>query len=124
MMGLRIHALGSVCATLGILAAVAPAQARPAARPADAIVQFQAGVPAAQRDAAVHAAGGVVVRDLPVIRGLAVRLPGGAWTRLRETAGVRAVTPDVRMRPTAAVSRDRWGTWDAKSLSTSFVQST
>jgi serine protease AprX len=124
MSSIRVPALGFACALLSIVCASAPAQARPVARSADAIVQFAPAVSAVQRHAAVQAGGGVVVRDLPVIRALVVRLSDGTARRLRSTPGVRAVTPDLSMRPTADPSRDRWGTWDARNLSTAFVQST
>jgi serine protease AprX len=124
MRSIRIRALALVCATLPFASASAPAQARPATGSADAIVQFEPGVSALQRRAAVEAAGGVVVRDLPVIRALVVRLSDGIAKRLSHAPGVRAVTPDVRMRPNGDPSRDRWGTWDARTLSTEFVQST
>ena len=113
-------ALGIACAILAALWAAVPAVAeRP--RSSEAIVQFEAGVRPAQRRAAVRAAGGVVVRDLHVIRALGVRLAPGGAARLRRSAGVRAVTPNVSMRPDATAPR---APVEARSLSTAFVQST
>jgi serine protease AprX len=124
MTSIRMRALGLVCAVLPALFASTPASARPTARSADAIVQFEPGVSPAHQRAAVRDAGGVVVRDLHVISALAARLSGAGAERLSRTPGVRVVTPDVRMRATAAQSRDRWATWDARKLATAFVQST
>jgi serine protease AprX len=113
-------ALGIACAILAALWAAVPAVAeRP--RSSEAIVQFEAGVRPAQRRAAVRAAGGVVVRDLHVIRALGVRLAPGGAARLGRSAGVRAVTPNVSMRPDATAPRPPV---DARSLPTAFVQST
>ena len=119
-----MRALGLVCALLSVLFATTPAPARPAARSAVAIVQFEPGVSPAQQRAAVQAAGGVVVRDLHVISALVARVPGAGVERLSHARGVRVVTPDVRMRAAADQSRDRWATWDARKLGTAFVQST
>jgi len=124
MKSIRMRALGLVCALLAILLATTPAPARPAARPAVAIVQFEPGVSPAQQRAAVQAAGGVVVRDLHVISALVARVPSAGVERLSHARGVRVVTPDVRMRAAADQSRDRWATWDARKLGTAFVQST
>jgi serine protease AprX len=93
-------------------------------RAAEAIVQFDDGVKAAEQRAAVRAAGGVVVRDLHVIQALGVRLPRGGERRLAGLAGVHAVTANVAMRPAAAGTGERWGAWNPAALSTAFVQST
>ena len=44
---------------------------------AEAVVQFDRSVTPSEQRAAVQEAGGVVIRDLHVIRALGVRLPGG-----------------------------------------------
>jgi serine protease AprX len=105
------------------LAGGAPTDAAtpPRVRSSDWIVQFEAGVPATQQRALVRAAGGEVTRDLHLIRGLGVRLPGGARARLADATGVRAVTPNAA---TAPAGGSRWETFDSASLETSFVQST
>jgi serine protease AprX len=105
--------------------AIAPAAgAVPRDRAAEAIVQFSSGVPPAQRVAAVRAAGGAVLRDLHVIRGLGVRIGAAQAERLSRAPGVRVVTPNARMRPAAAAVGERWGAWDPTALATAFVQST
>jgi serine protease AprX len=87
---------------------------------ADAIVQFAPGVsPAAQRQA-VRTAGGRVTRDLHLINGLGVR---GGTSRLRSAPGVRAVTRNGAMQPTAAVPT-RLAPWNPGALATAFIQST
>ena len=119
------RALAVVCAMLTALFTAPAAQAaRHHSRSSEAIVQFESSVSAVQRHAAVRAVGGVVVRDLHVIRALGVRLAPGAAAELGRAAGVRAVTPNVRMHAAGSASRDRWATWDARTLSTAFVQST
>jgi serine protease AprX len=65
-----------------------------------------------------------VIRDLHIIHALGVRASRGAQEALARAPGVRAVTPDVRMRATATQSRERFATWDARKLATAFVQST
>jgi serine protease AprX len=103
---------------------LADATASTVSRSAEAIVQFDGGTAAAERRAAVRAAGGVVVRDLHVIDALGVRLPVGGPQRLSRMAGVRAVTPNAAMHPTVAATGNRWGAWSPAALSTAYVQST
>jgi serine protease AprX len=117
-MGLILRAGIGCLLTTGVLALPASAHA------AAAVVQFDASVPAAQQRAAVRAAGGVVFRDLHVIHGLGVRISRRAQERLARTPGVRAVTPDVRMRPATAGDNGRWAAWNPAALATAFVQST
>jgi serine protease AprX len=99
--------------------------ASPRARSSEVIVQFQPGTSAAARRATIRAAGGVVVRDLHVIRALGARISTAGAHRMARMAGVRAVTPNAPMQPSAAATaRDRWATWDARSLATAYIQST
>jgi serine protease AprX len=91
---------------------------------AEAIVQFERGVSARARVEAVRAAGGRVVRDLHLIRGLGVRLPAGGARRLAAVAGVRAVTSNAAMRPSAAADGRALGAWNPAALATAFDQST
>src|SRR3954468_6022600 len=85
---------------VALLAWPVSAQARRAPA-AEAIVQFDGSMTAGEGRSAVRAAGGVVIRDLPVIRGLGVRLSGPAASRLARTPGVRAVTPNAAVRAAA-----------------------
>lgn len=105
------------------LAGGAPTDAAtpPRIRSSDWIAQFDAGVPASQQRALVRAAGGEITRDLHLIRGLGVRLTGGARARLAHATGVRSVTPNAA---TAPAGGSRWATFDPSRLETSFVQST
>jgi serine protease AprX len=88
---------------------------------AEAVVQFDAAVPAAERRVAVRAVGGVVTRDLHVIHALGVRLSPAAASRLAGMPGVRAVTPNAAVRSAAG---GRWAEWNPAALATAFVQST
>jgi serine protease AprX len=93
-------------AAAALLASVLPQRA-PAAREAGSssasvIVRFAPEVPAAQRAAAVRAAGGAVTHDLHLIDGLGVRLPVEAIARLRGVDGVRSVS---LARPVASRGR-------------------
>jgi hypothetical protein len=90
----------------------------------EAIVQFEPGVSARARVRVVRAVGGRVVRDLHLIRGLGVRLPAGGARRLAAIAGVRAVTPNAAMRPSAAPDERALGAWNPAALATAFDQST
>jgi serine protease AprX len=90
----------------------------------EAIVQFEPGVARQARLRAVRAAGGRVVRDLHLIRGLGVQLPAGGARRLARAPGVRAVTPNAAMRPSAAAPAGRYAAWDPAALATAFNQST
>jgi serine protease AprX len=116
----RLVACVIVAASLGPPAAAGAAE-RPQAS-AEVIVQFQPDVTPAQRRAAVRAAGGRVTRDLHVIGGLGVRASSRAATRLAHAPGVRAVTPNAGMRPSAAAAPST--TWNPGALATAFVQST
>jgi serine protease AprX len=50
---------------------------------------------------AVRRHGGTVTRALPIVHGFATTVPADAVDDLAATPGVRAVTPDVALRPTA-----------------------
>jgi len=105
--------------------ALAPQTAQAHGREAtEAIVQFEAGVSARARVRAVRAVGGRVVRDLHLIRGLGVALPAGGAGRLAAVGGVRAVTPNAAMRPSAAAGAGRYAEWNPAALATAFDQST
>src|SRR4051794_26414070 len=119
------HAVRVLVAVAAAISAAAPADAAPAPhRYSEAVVQFHAGVRAAGQRATVRAAGGVVVRDLHVIRGLGVRLPPGALGRLATKPGVAAVTLNAPVRPSAAPSRPKRTDWDTRSLATEFPETT
>jgi serine protease AprX len=83
-------------------AAGAPAAHRPDRHATEAIVQFEPQVGPQARVRAVRAAGGRAVRDLHLISGLAVRISERGARRLTHAPGVRAVTPNAPMRPSAA----------------------
>jgi len=71
-----------------------PASTTSEARPAGVIVQGVSGQAAA---AAVGRHGGRIVRDLPIVEGVAARVPVAALAALAAEPGVRAVTPDGRL---------------------------
>jgi serine protease AprX len=121
---LTLRRLARCLVAVSLLAVAGAPRAAAEARPAStqAIVQFDAGVTPAEQRAAVKAAGGVVIRDLHVIRGLGVVLSTARAARLARATGVRAVTPNARMRPSAVAGR--WATWNPDMLATAFVQST
>jgi serine protease AprX len=122
--GIRM-ALVAAVALVGLAGSSAAHAARPAhVRAGEFIVQFAPGTRPDERRTTVRAAGGSVVRDLHVIRGLGVRLSRGGARRLSHMAGVHAVTPNIAMRSTAVLMRDRWAAWDSKSLATAYNQST
>jgi serine protease AprX len=96
-----LKALGRLRASLiGIillaLAAAAPAQA--ADRAATHIVQLERGVSLAQGRSLVRAAGGQVTGTVPIIRGVAARLPAGARSALVRDERVKAVSVNARAR--------------------------
>jgi serine protease AprX len=107
-----------VVALAGLSGLASAAATASSARGDDVIVQFEGGTAAAERRAAVRAAGGVVVRDLHVIRALGARLPAGGAKRLADLPGVRAVTTNAPMLPAASRA------WNTGALSTAYVQST
>jgi serine protease AprX len=72
------------------------AQAAP--HPATHIVQLRGGVSLAEGKAAVRAAHGQVADTLPIINGLAVRLPSGARARLAHDARIAAISANASIR--------------------------
>jgi serine protease AprX len=100
---LRIAALRvalTVCSlALPAVAVATPAQAAP--RSATSIVQLRDGVSLAEGRSIVRAAGGTVEGRLPIIRGLAARLPAGARPRLMRDSRVAAVTRNARVIDTS-----------------------
>lgn len=86
----------TVSLAAALLAALAlPAWAAPAATH---IVQLRAGVSAAAGRSAVRTAHGSVTGSLPIIRGLAVRLPVGGPAALRRDPRIAAVSLNARVR--------------------------
>jgi serine protease AprX len=119
------HAAAIVAAAMLLYPGAGLAQTQRRAAPtAEAVVQFDAGVRVAERRAAVRAAGGRVIRDLRLIRGLGVRLAPEAAERLARMPGVHAVTPNARMRAAAAAVGNRWSAWSPTALRTAFPQAT
>jgi len=130
------------CALLAVLAAapVAAGDSVPTASAAElrrAIVTFDGGMPTAKRARLVHAAGGRVVRDLHLIDGLGVAIDKRGARRLARLAGVRSITPDAAVRPSAAPQPPAggakaavaqcdgvWASWCPGGLASAFVQST
>src|SRR5215210_4245829 len=122
MVGRALHI--PIAMAIAIVVAT-PAKAAPQPpRTSVAIVQFHAGVRAAEQRATVRAAGGVVVRDLHVIRGLGVRMAPHALRRLAGSPAVRAVTANARVRPSGAPTRTIRTDWDPRALATAFPEAT
>jgi serine protease AprX len=120
-----IRAAAAMAAAIALLSGPASAGATASsARAGEVIVQFERGTAASERRAAVRAVGGVMVRDLHVIRALGARLPADGARRLARLPGVRAVTPNAAMRPAVAGTGTRWGGWNPTALSTAYVHST
>jgi serine protease AprX len=118
-------ALCGLVAAIGVApAAAVAAPARPALPTDEAIVQFRAGVTPAEQRAAVRAAGGRVMRDLRLIRGLGARLPAGAALTLAHAPGVAHVTPNTPVTASGDPNGKKFTTWNAGALSTALVQST
>jgi serine protease AprX len=93
LLSVRFRCVGVVAAAALVLGAgtPGPALAAPGGRAASVIVQGVSGRAAA---AAVGRHGGRIVRDLPIVEGVAARLPAPALAALAADPGVRAVTPD------------------------------
>jgi serine protease AprX len=77
----------------GALSALASPTAQAAKPVTRNVVVSGADASAVRR--AVRSAGGTVTRDLPIIGGVAARVPATALGALRRNASVRAVTPDA-----------------------------
>ncbi|GAC1326267.1 MAG: hypothetical protein NVSMB13_10870 [Mycobacteriales bacterium] len=94
----------SIGAALGglLLLAAAPAQmgtagpARASTQQSVQVVVQTVGGASASAAAAVRRLGGHVVRELPIIDGFSATLPAGLMPTLRNTPGIRAVTPDAK----------------------------
>ncbi len=92
--------LGAAVAAAGLLAPLSPARA--SAPPShNVVVQGRAPGSAA---AAVRRLGGTVTRDLPLVLGVAARVPSAA--ALAREPGIRAVTPDLPVQFTALADSD------------------
>ena len=93
VLNIRFRWLRMVAAAVLVLGAgtLGPALTAPGGRAAGVIVQGVSGRAAA---AAVGRLGGRVVRDLPIVEGVAARVPAPALSALAREPGVRAVTPD------------------------------
>ncbi len=97
----RTVALLALLPTLALLAAAGAPMA--AAQPTDAwgrhIVVFQDGFPSSASQAAlVRAFGGEVVRDLPIVNGMAVALPPGIAKQIARRTEVLRVDVDAQVR--------------------------
>jgi serine protease AprX len=92
-------------------------------RHVEAITQFENGVAPAQARALVRASGGRVTGELPIINGLAVRMPAVAAERLATKHGVRAVSLNATVKknsldvsllqtsyPVSVRATNAWGT--------------
>jgi serine protease AprX len=105
---LLVAALAALVLLAG-LGAVPRASARPgAAEPMRVIVQERAGAGSAPEEA-VRRLGGQVTRALPIVGGFAATVPATVAGELARLPGVRAVTPDgkLRVQGTAAASTVR-----------------
>jgi serine protease AprX len=130
------------CAVLVALAAAAVAAGHfvPTASAAElrrVIVTFDGATPSAERSRLVQSVGGRVVRDLHLIDGLGVAVGKRGARRLARLPGVREITPDAAVRPSAAPQLPAggrkaavaqcdglWASWCPGALGTAFVQST
>jgi serine protease AprX len=90
----------TVAAALAV-AALAPTATQAQASSPDFIVRAEPGVDSGRLSAAVHRAGGVVIRDLHVIRGLGVRIGAAGAARLARQRAVASVTRDAPVTPSA-----------------------
>jgi serine protease AprX len=122
---LRPPAASARCATLivSLVAALLAAPAQGAVRPASHIVQLADGVSLAQGRAIVRAAHGRVTGTLPIIDGLAVRLPRGARARLARDPRIAAVSVNARVRAQAERFDDTSPLEDPSLLATSYPAS-
>jgi serine protease AprX len=94
--------LGAALAVLVLLAGLgavprAASAGPPAAEPMRVIVQKRAGAGSAAEEA-VRRLGGQVTRLLPVVGGFAATVPAAVAGELARLPGVRAVTPDAKLR--------------------------
>jgi len=95
---LLVAALAALVVLAGLGAVPGGASARPgAAEPMRVIVQKRAGAGSAPEEA-VRRLGGQVTRFLPIVGGFAATVPATVAGELARLPGVRAVTPDGRLR--------------------------
>jgi hypothetical protein len=94
----RLSALLIGVILLALAAAAAAAPAHAADRAATHIVQLERGVPLAEGRSLVRATGGHVTGTVPIIRGVAARLPAGARSALDRDDRVKAVSVNARAR--------------------------
>jgi serine protease AprX len=105
-------------AAAGILV-VAALTATSSAHAATVIVRFKPETAPAARRAAVRAAGGRVVRDLHLVRGLAARVSGAGARALARDREVVAITRNARV-----VGQRVTASWSPSRLATTFDLST
>ncbi len=102
---------------IGLLAALAVAifagPAEAAAPPATHIIQLAPGVVPAEGAGLVRSAGGRVTGTVPIIHGLAVRLPAGAAGKLAQDPRVKALSANAPVAPQA-------GDIDSSQLATAY----
>src|SRR5919107_554697 len=95
---LLVAALAALVLLAGLGAVPGAASARPgAAEPMGVIVQKRAGAGSAPEEA-VRRLGGQVTRALPIVGGFAATVPATVAGELARLPGVRAVTPDAKLR--------------------------
>jgi serine protease AprX len=93
--GLRVMLVAVALAALACQAAEARSQS------SRVIVRAERGIDAGRLAAAVERAGGTVVRDLHLIRGLGVRIDAAGAARLERDRAVESVTADAPVTPSA-----------------------
>jgi len=104
-----------------LMAAAGTAPAHAGERPATHIVQLQPGVTPAQGRALVRAAGGSVTGSVPIIRGVAARLPAGARGVIARDARVKVVSVNARVRGQGGIDSGRLATSYPRSVSAQSV---
>ena len=107
----------SLAAALTLPAALPATVATSAAAAAGVAVIVQAPGAEARVAEAVRELGGAVTRALPIVNGFSAVLPAHALDELEAQPGVRAVTPDARMEPTAAKDTLTAATTDTAPIS-------
>ena len=99
---LVVAAVAALVVATGMGAVARDASAQPGSlRPLRVIVQKHSAADPAP-EAAVRRLGGQVTRALPIVAGFAATVPGAFVGELARLPGVRAVTPDGRVRVQAA----------------------
>jgi serine protease AprX len=94
--------MSALCASILVVAAASlpTVQATGPSAPVEVIVQLNAGA-ATTGEQLVHAFGGEVTRDLPIINGVGARLSADGAERLAEHPAVRAVSPNAEVEERA-----------------------